>query len=65
MCITENSGVTHEYRIVEECEYGKSNKAILEDIVPVYIWLKISTHSKFNVHKSNIQKQQIACLHFS
>jgi hypothetical protein len=45
--------MTHKYRIVEEREYGKSNKAILENVVPAYILLKIRMHSKFNVKQQH------------
>ena len=36
--------MTHKYRIVEEREYGKSNKAILENIVPAYFVVQVSKY---------------------
>jgi hypothetical protein len=35
---------TYKYSIVEECENGKSNKAILENIVPEYFVVQVSKY---------------------
>jgi hypothetical protein len=35
---------TYKYSIVEECKDGKSNKAILENIVPAYFVVQVSKY---------------------
>lgn len=56
---------TYKYSIVEECEDGKSNKAILENIVPAYFVVQESEYIQNSMSATPVNKATNFALHLS